>query len=111
MRLAVLLPVLAAAETVIVVVCVTGAVVMVNVPLVLPAGTMKLCGMEATAELPAVTVSVTVVSLATARPKLTFPTDVLPPVTELGVNENPVGVFGFTVSVPVFVPPFAVALI
>ena len=102
---------MAAAETVTVVVCVTGAVVMLNVPLILPAGTMKLCGMEATAALPAVTVSVTVVSLASARPNVTFPTDVLPPVTEFGVNEKPVGVFGFTVSVPVFEPALAVALI
>ena len=111
MRFAVLLPPLAAAETVTVVVWVTGAVVTVKVPLVLPAVTMKLLGMEAIAELPAVTVRVTVVSVATAIPKVTFPTEVWPPVTELGVKVNAVGTFAFTVSVPVLLPPFAVPLI
>lgn len=106
-----MLPPFAAAETVTVVDCVTGAVVRVNVPLALPAGTMKFCGIEATADAPAVTVRVTVVSLATGIAKLTFPTEFLPPFIGVGVKKNPVGVFGLTVRVAVFVPPFAVALI
>jgi len=84
---------------------------MVQVPLLLPAGTIMLLGMETTAEAPVTTFSVTTVSLATTRPNVTLPTLLAPPITEAGTKATDVGVFTVAVNVPVLLPPFAAAKI
>jgi len=65
--------------------------------------------MEAIADAPVKTVKVTVVSDVTGTPKVTFPTTLPPPTTELGVMVNVAGVFGVTVMLADFDPPFALA--
>jgi hypothetical protein len=81
-----------------------------KVPFVLPAGTVNCEGIDATASDPLMIVRITEVSFATARPNVTFPVELPPPVTEAGEKVNPVGMFGFTVRLAVLLPPFAVAL-
>ena len=84
-------------------------VITVQVPLLLPAGTVMVAGMETTPEAPLRMLSVTIVSLATANPNATFPVLLAPPITEPGVKATNVGMFTVTVKAPVLVPPFAVA--
>jgi len=76
-----------------------------------PAGTMMLLGIETTAEAPLTTFSVTAVSLTTARPSVTLPTLLEPPITEDGTKPTDVGVFTVAVRTPVRLPPFAAAKI
>lgn len=68
-----------------------------------------LAGMDAIADAPDKIVKVTVVSDVTGIPKVTFPTTLPPPTTELGVMVNVAGVFGVTVMLADFDPPFALA--
>lgn len=82
----VLLPPFAVALICTVVVACTGAVTTVHVPLVLPAGTVMLDGIDAIAELPLTILKLTTVSLTSARVNVTLPTLLAPPMTELGVN-------------------------
>ena len=89
----------------------TAPVTIVHVPLLLPAGTMMLLGIETTAEAPLIRFSVTRVSLTTARPNVTLPTLLAPPITEDGTKPTDVGVFTVAVKVPVRLPPFAAAMI
>ena len=104
-----MLPLLAAAETKMVVVEPTGLVAKVQVTDALPAGTVTVAGMEATALAPVVTVNVTTVSLASARPKVTVAVLLPPPTREFGLKLRSVGVLGVTVSDAVLVPPLAFA--
>jgi hypothetical protein len=67
-------------------------------------------GRDATATDPLTIAKVTTVLLASARANVTFPSELLPPVTVEGVKLTEVGVFGFRVRLPVLLPPFAVAL-
>lgn len=108
-KIPVLLPPFAVALTCTVVATETSLVTMLQVPLLLPAGTMMLPGSEATAEAPLTTFSVTRVSLPTARPNVTLPTLLAPPITEVGTRLTAVGVFTVAVKVPVLLPPFAAA--
>ena len=104
-----MLPPFAVAETVTVVFAETLTVVTVNVAEVVPARTFTDAGIDPTAELPAVTANVTVVSLGTAAANVTVPVLLCPAVTELGENASELGVFAVTVNVPLTVVPFNVA--
>jgi hypothetical protein len=66
-------------------------------------------GIDATADPPLTTLRLTTVSLKTARVKVTLPTLLAPPTTELGVNATRIGEFGVTVIVAFLLPPFALA--
>lgn len=108
-RVPVLLPPLAVAETFTVVLVATGLVTRVKLADELPASTVTELGMEATALLPLVTARVTVVSAAGAALRVTVPVLLPPPVTELGENVNDFGMLGFTVKLPVTLVPLALA--
>jgi len=110
-KLPVLVPPFAVALTCTVVVIGTSPVTIVQVPLLVPAGTMMLPGIDATADAPLTTFSVTTVSLTTARPNVTLPTLLAPPITEDGTKPTDVGVFTVAVRTPVRLPPFAAAKI
>lgn len=110
-KLPVLVPPFVVALTCTVVVTGTSPVTTVQVPLLVPAGTMMLLGIETTAEAPVTTFSVTAVSLTTARPSVTLPTLLEPPITEDGTKPTDVGVFTVAVRTPVRLPPFAAAKI
>jgi hypothetical protein len=105
-RFALLLPPFALADTETVVFAETFTVLTVNVAEVAPARTFTDAGIDPTAELPAVTVNVTVVSLGTAAPNVTVPVLLCPAVIELGENASVLGVFAVTVNVPLTVVPF-----
>jgi hypothetical protein len=90
-------------------VVVTGAVTIVQVTEVPPAGTVTVAGMEAIADAPLTTASVTTVSVGTAAEMVTLPTLDAPPISELGVSVRAVGVFAVTVSEADLVVPFAAA--
>jgi hypothetical protein len=107
--LAVFVPPFEVAETVTVVFAETFTVVTVNVAEVVPASTFTEVGIDPTAEFPAVTANVTVVSLGTAAPKVTVPVLLCPAVTELGEKVSALGVFAVTVKVPFTVVPFKLA--
>ncbi len=108
-RLAVFVPPFAVAETVTVVFAETFTVVTVKVAEVAPASTFTDAGIDPTAELPAVTANVTVVSVGTAAPNETVPVLLCPAVTELGEKVSALGVFAVTVKVPLTVVPFKLA--
>jgi hypothetical protein len=91
------------------VVDITDCVTTVQVALVAPWGTITVAGIELMAEPPLATVKVTVVSAATARPKVTLPVALPPPFTVAGVKVTVVGPLGVTVSEPTTVVPFAAA--
>jgi len=110
-KLPVLVPPFAVARTCTVVVIGTSPVTIVQVPLLVPAGTMMLPGIDTTADAPLTTFSVTTVSLTTARPNVTLPTLLAPPITEDGTKPTDVGVFTVAVRTPVRLPPFAAAKI
>src|SRR5581483_7160717 len=106
-RLAVFVPPLAVAETVTVVLTETFRVVTMNVAVFAPASTFTDAGMDPTADPPAVTARVTVVSLCTGAPRVTVPVLLAPATTELGENASELGVFAVTVNVPFTVVPFS----
>jgi hypothetical protein len=108
-RVEFLLPPLAVAETTTLVVTATVFVTKVNVALLLPASTVTDAGIEATAEFPLVTASVTVVFTGAVPLKVTVPVLLAPPTTADGLKANDAGVFGFTVKFPDALPPFRVA--
>lgn len=108
-RLPVLTPPLAVAATVTVVFAETFTVESVKVAEFAPAGILTDAGIDPTAELPAVTVRVTVVSFGTGALRVTVPVLLAPATTELGEKDTEVGVFAVTVKVPFTVVPFAVA--
>lgn len=97
------------AETCTATVDATGFVTTVNFALVWPARTVTEAGIDPMAALPLTTVSAIGVSAAAAIPRLTVPVEEDPPTTEEGEKLTEAGKFGVTVSVPVFVPPLAVA--
>ena len=109
MKVALLLPVLAAAEICTEVFAPTGFVFTVKVPLEAPAATVMLAGMDATAPAPLRTVNVTTVFWLSGAGKVTFPIVLLPPVTEVGEKLSDEGIIGLTVKVANFVAPLAVA--
>lgn len=69
------------------VVVLTGLVVVVNVALVWPAGTVTFAGTAASEGLVLASVT-TVPPLGAALRNVTVPVDVVPPTTVLGVNDN-----------------------
>jgi hypothetical protein len=97
------------AETFTAVVALTDFVVTVKVALVLPAGTVTLPGMEATAEAPLAIASETTAFWLTAAGNVTLPVVVPPPASDVGEKLNPDGVMALTVKNAVFVTPFRVA--
>jgi hypothetical protein len=92
------------AEMVTYVVLVTLMVAMVNVALVLPAGTVTVEGSLAADEL---SLSVTTTPPdGAAEVRVTVPWEEVPPVTLVGLTDNALkATAGFTVSVAVFVTP------
>jgi hypothetical protein len=108
-KLALLLPPLAVAETVTLVDAPTVLVITGKLARELPAATVTFAGIELTAAAPAVTVSFTIVSWFTAAGNTTVPVVLLPPVTVVGENEREDGVIALTVKVNFFVTPFRVA--
>lgn len=84
-------------------------VLMATVPLVLPAETVNVPGIEANAEPPLRIVRDTTASLDKACANVTFAVVVAPPTSELGVNVKEVRPFGVTVSDPVLLTPLAAA--
>jgi hypothetical protein len=109
LSVALLLAPFAVAETTTLVVAVTVFVTRVKVALLLPAKTVTDAGIDATAELPLVTASVTVVFAAAVALNVTVPVLLAPPTTADGLKENEAGTFGFTVKLPDALPPFSVA--
>ena len=104
-----LLPPFAVADTTTLVFAVTVLVVKLKVALLLPAKTVTDAGIEATAEFPLVTASVTVVFTGASPLNVTVPVLLAPPTTAEGLNEKDVGTFGLTVRSPDALPPFSVA--
>ncbi len=81
----------------------TRVVVIVNVALVLPPGTVTVAGSLATDELSLS--ETTAPPLGAAALNVTVPWDVLPPLTLVGFRERALNAGGVTVSVAVFVTP------
>lgn len=108
-RFPVFTPPLAVAATVTVVLVETFTVETMKVAEFAPAGILTDAGIDPTAELPAVTVRVTVVSFGTGALIVTVPVLLAPATTELGENATELGVFAVTVKVPFTVVPLAVA--
>jgi hypothetical protein len=108
-KVAVLVPVFAFAETFTVVFAPTALVTMVKLARLLPAVTVTFAGMEATAPAPLTTVRLTTVFWLSGAGNPTVPVVLFPPVTLLGTKPSDVGIIGLTVKLPVFFEPFAVA--
>ena len=99
----------AVAETVTVVVALTGFVPTGNVALAVSALTVTVEGIDEIALDPAVTANVTIVSCARTAGNVTFPVVVVPPVTIACEKDRPEGIIAVTVKAPVLVSPFKVA--
>jgi hypothetical protein len=103
-RVVVLVTAAYVAESVTEVVVATGLVVIVNVALLEPAGTVTLTGACAADVL--LLCSATLAPCGGAAPfKVTVPVELFPPITEVGVRVIEDKVAGLTVSVAVFVTP------
>lgn len=102
-------PPLAVAEIFTVVALPTGFVPTGKVPLAVPALTVIVGGIEATAADPLTTARVTTVFWTKVSGKVTVPVVLFPPVTELGEKVTFDGVIAFTVNPAFLLPPFALA--
>lgn len=111
MKLAVFVPPLAAAEIFTTVDADTGLVATVNCTLDDPVKAVTVVGILCTAFEPLTTVRVTVVSEFSTAGKVTVPVVLPPPVTLGGAKVKFDGRSAVTVNIPVFVTPFAVAVI
>jgi len=108
-KVAVLVPLFAFAETFTVIFAPTGLVTTVKLARLFPAVTVTFAGMDATAPAPLTTVRLTTVSWLRGAGNPTVPVVLFPPVTLLGTKPSDVGIIGLTVKLPVFFTPFAVA--
>jgi hypothetical protein len=108
-KFAVLVPPFAVAETVTVVVALTGFVPTGNVALAVFALTVTVEGIDEIALAPAVTANVTTVSCVRSAGNETFPVVFVPPVRVAGEKDTPEGVIAVAMKAPVLVSPFKVA--